>query len=200
MSYAEELRSSYAEVRKRLGLSNVKRPVKRPVPQETRFVSPPLSQKIVERRLQKYQRIEEAFKACPPDPQERRKRKYRRIEAALKKDEPIDPPQERRISIAEIIAEVAAAHNVTPAMLRGPDRHHDLTPIRHEAMWRAHRETGHSLTVIGHAFGKKDHTTVLYAIRKHESRLAGVYYARGMKWPPPGMGPHLAIVHRKEEA
>ena len=42
---------------------------------------------------------------------------------------------------------------------------------RHVAMYLAKQLTSHSLPVIGRHFGKRDHTTVMYAIRKVEERM-----------------------------
>src|SRR3954465_11047615 len=59
----------------------------------------------------------------------------------------IAPPQipellrARLCAIAKIIAEVARAHNMTPAMLVGDQRARLVVAVRHFAYWRAARET-----------------------------------------------------------
>ena len=42
---------------------------------------------------------------------------------------------------------------------------------RHAAIWLSRRLTPHSTPVIGRLFGKRDHTTVLYAIQRMEGRI-----------------------------
>ena len=53
--------------------------------------------------------------------------------------------------------------------LMGPSRRAEIVWPRHVAMWVVRETTGASLPRIGRAFGGRDHTTVLYAVRKVEA-------------------------------
>ena len=46
------------------------------------------------------------------------------------------------------------------------------TKVRHIAMWLCRHSTLHSLKEIGRAFGDRDHTTVIHAIRRVDERIA----------------------------
>jgi chromosomal replication initiation ATPase DnaA len=76
-----------------------------------------------------------------------------------------------RPRIHEIISEVAKRHGVTPIAIISDRRNTKLVAARHEAMWRARNETTYSLPRIGRAF-RRDHTTVLHGVAKHEKRIA----------------------------
>lgn len=71
-------------------------------------------------------------------------------------------------SMREIAEQVCAKHGVTVADIRGPHRPHKITRARHETFARIRRETSFSLPSIGRWF-HKDHTTVLYGARKHDT-------------------------------
>jgi len=74
-------------------------------------------------------------------------------------------------TMAAIIAEVARQHGLKAADIKGPRRHRAFVRARHEAMYRCYHETQNSLPVIGRALGNRDHTTVLYGIRKHAGTI-----------------------------
>lgn len=74
--------------------------------------------------------------------------------------------------IHEIISEVAKKHGVTPVAITSDRRNAKLVAARYEAMWRARNETTYSLPRIGMAF-RRDHTTVLHGIAKHEALVNG---------------------------
>jgi len=71
-----------------------------------------------------------------------------------------------------IVLQVSAAHNVTDHDMKSKRRNKPAVLARHEAMYRMRNETTMSLPLIGRKFGDRDHTTVLYGIRKHAERLA----------------------------
>lgn len=81
-------------------------------------------------------------------------------------------PRAERITMREIIKQVAAKHGVTVTDIISERRPKPVVIARHEAMWRCKQETTNSLPAIGRAFGGRDHTTALAAIRKHEWRMA----------------------------
>jgi len=68
----------------------------------------------------------------------------------------------------DIAEQVCSKHGVTLADIRGPARPRRIARARHETFARIRRETAFSLPSIGRWF-HKDHTTVLYGARKHET-------------------------------
>ena len=76
--------------------------------------------------------------------------------------------KERRITIEEIQRRVAAHYNINPAELSSSRRAQVVVRPRHVAMYLAKQLTSRSLPEIGRKFGKRDHTTVMYAIRRIE--------------------------------
>lgn len=70
-----------------------------------------------------------------------------------------------------IAAEVAMAHGLSVADLRGPSVVRYIARARQEAFWRLRNETTISQPAIGKWFGDRDHTTVLWGVRKHQERL-----------------------------
>ncbi len=72
----------------------------------------------------------------------------------------VSPPARAR----KIIAEVAAAYEVTPADLTGPRRHQHLIEPRWLAMRRIRHELNYSFPQIGRLFNR-DHSTVIWAVR-----------------------------------
>ena len=75
---------------------------------------------------------------------------------------------ERRITIEEIQRRVAQHYNIKPAELSSSRRAQAVVRPRHVAMYLAKQLTSRSLPEIGRKFGKRDHTTVMYAIRRIE--------------------------------
>jgi chromosomal replication initiator protein len=84
----------------------------------------------------------------------------------------IGPGSTEQLTVAEIIKEVALKYGLTYAQLVSHRRHARLIPARHEAYFRAYKETSASLPQIGLAFGGRDHTTIMHGIRRHESGLS----------------------------
>lgn len=83
------------------------------------------------------------------------------------------PPAERFIGpIAYIQALVAEYHELTIADLVGPQRIERIVKPRQLAMYIANRVCRRSAAEIGRRFGGRDHTTVLYAVRCVELRIA----------------------------
>lgn len=83
--------------------------------------------------------------------------------------EPFDPGH-----WLEIIDQTCAKHRLTRAELLSARRSTPLVLARQEAMYRMSKETTMSLPAIGRRMGGRDHTTVLYGIRKHAERKAGM--------------------------
>lgn len=74
--------------------------------------------------------------------------------------------QDKQISISNIQKTVAEYFGIRTADLTSAKRTRTLARPRQVAMCLAKELTNHSLPEIGEAFGGRDHTTVLYAIRK----------------------------------
>ncbi len=69
----------------------------------------------------------------------------------------------REIKVEDIIKEVAKEFNFEPEILKSPQRNKNISLARQVAMYLCRRYLNMSLLEIGSYFGKKDHTTVLYA-------------------------------------
>lgn len=78
----------------------------------------------------------------------------------------MEPPRWRKI-----IAEVAEKHHVSIQDITSRRRDHPSVLARQEAAWRIRHETPLSLPNIGKRLGGLDHTTILYSVRKHQSRI-----------------------------
>lgn len=78
--------------------------------------------------------------------------------------------------VAEIQAAVARQYGVPLAMMRAPSGRgvmiREYARPRQIAMCLATRLTDHSLTRIGHFFGGRDHSTVLFACDQVEKRCS----------------------------
>lgn len=75
------------------------------------------------------------------------------------------------ISIKAITTAVARQLGVKSADMRSGSRRQNIVRARSLAMWLSRRLTEESLTQIGDAFGGRDHSTVLHAIRKTDASL-----------------------------
>lgn len=75
-------------------------------------------------------------------------------------------------SITRIQVMTARYFGVTQADIISQRQDRRTARARHVAMWLCRHDTGASLPKIGKAFGGRDHTSVLYAIRKIDAELA----------------------------
>jgi len=94
-------------------------------------------------------------------------RRIARLERAidtLRDQAPPVPP-----SIARVVDAVAADFGLTRDDLLCARRARAVSLPRQAAMLLARRLTHHSLPAIGHAIGRRDHTTILYGIRRIEA-------------------------------
>ncbi|MBF0143280.1 MAG: chromosomal replication initiator protein DnaA [Magnetococcales bacterium] len=78
--------------------------------------------------------------------------------------------QQKSVSIESIQKTVASYYKIRPADLRSDKRSRLFSHPRQIAMYLCKCLTRHSYPEIGHQFGKKDHTTVLYAVRQIEKK------------------------------
>src|SRR5690606_9238095 len=80
---------------------------------------------------------------------------------------------ERRVTIEEIQKRVAEHYSIRLADMQSARRARAVARPRQVAMYLAKQLTPRSLPEIGRKFGGRDHTTVMYAIRKIEELRAG---------------------------
>lgn len=91
--------------------------------------------------------------------------------AALRELMNTPPDDGNRISVAQIISEEAELHGVSVRDILGASRNRRITDARHFAMYRARIERADmSLPHIGKVF-RRDHTSVLHAIRRMEALI-----------------------------
>jgi hypothetical protein len=74
----------------------------------------------------------------------------------------------RQLRLEDVQAAVAHHYRVKPSDMSSDRRFTDVVWARQVAMFICKDLTQHSLPVIGRAFGKRDHTTILHGIRKIE--------------------------------
>jgi len=65
-----------------------------------------------------------------------------------------------------VIDAVASVTNVSAAELRGRSRNYGLTLPRHIAMYLVSELCGHSAVRTGELFGGRDHSSVLYGVKR----------------------------------
>lgn len=71
-----------------------------------------------------------------------------------------------------ILREVAEKHNMSVKQVQSTARLKEFVAARQEASYRLNKELGFSLKQIGNMLGRRDHTTVLHAIKRYEKNLA----------------------------
>jgi chromosomal replication initiator protein len=74
---------------------------------------------------------------------------------------------------------VAKEFDVTIESLAGKGRTHQVAVARQLAMYVIKRRTGMTLVEIGRSFGKRDHSTVIYALDRMTSELSRDEALRG---------------------
>lgn len=79
--------------------------------------------------------------------------------------EPDPTPPLRNLMVKDVLRAAAQYFAISRDQLLGQQKARDLTRARHLAMHLAYEHAGASILKIGRVF-KKDHTTVLYAVRK----------------------------------
>lgn len=80
---------------------------------------------------------------------------------------------DRRISIDQIQKRVAEHYNIKLSEMHSSRRARAVARPRQVAMYLSKQLTSRSLPEIGRKFGGRDHTTVMYAVRKVEELCAG---------------------------
>lgn len=79
--------------------------------------------------------------------------------------------EKKPVNINTIQEKTAAYYNVTVTDLIGQSRTKDIVLARQVSMYLARELTEMSLPAIGHAYGDRDHTTVIHSCRKIEDKL-----------------------------
>ncbi len=74
-------------------------------------------------------------------------------------------PEQRRVTVQNILDAVTKYYSVRVADLQGKRRHKSIAFPRQVCMYLARRHTRYSLEEVGGYFGGRDHTTVLHAVR-----------------------------------
>lgn len=69
----------------------------------------------------------------------------------------------------QVIRETAAKHNVSTEHLIGHCRRAGVVWARFEIMWRARIELGMSYQLIARVLGGRDHTTIMYGVKRYEN-------------------------------
>jgi chromosomal replication initiation ATPase DnaA len=76
-----------------------------------------------------------------------------------------------RITVRRVLDLTAAHFGMTVEALLSPRRTQPLTRRRHVAMYVARQLTARSLPYIASKLGKKDHSTILHAVRTVQARI-----------------------------
>ncbi len=84
------------------------------------------------------------------------------------------------ITVERIINEVARTMTVTPEDIRSTKRSAPISQARQVAAYVVRSITGLPMKAIGEEFGARDHSTIVYAIQKVESRMAKDSSFKGM--------------------
>lgn len=97
-------------------------------------------------------------------------------------------------TIAQIQIEVARFYAVPLIEMTSHRRARNAAHARQIGMYLARELTPHSLPVIGRAFGKRDHTTVMYGIHAVEERMQRAGFRRNVEELRARLAPELAEV------
>ena len=96
-----------------------------------------------------------------------RRRQEEQMREIITRFREIRTPQSYRISLNQIIREVAAKHRVSVDAIKGKGRARHIAAARHETAARIYVERPDmSLPNIGKFLGGRDHTTILSSVRK----------------------------------
>jgi chromosomal replication initiation ATPase DnaA len=88
-----------------------------------------------------------------------------------------DKESDNDMFIKDIIAEVADEFLIFPSDIIAHKNRPMYTMARHKAMWRARHETSSSYLKLARIF-KRDHSTVIYGVKRWEARINGEVYKR----------------------
>jgi chromosomal replication initiator protein len=74
-------------------------------------------------------------------------------------------PDQKNVTIQQILEAVTKYYNVRLSDLQSKKRHKSIAFPRQVCMYLARQHTGYSLEEIGGYFGRRDHTTILHGVR-----------------------------------
>ena len=100
-----------------------------------------------------------------------------------------------------ILTGMARWHGVSKNDITSIRRQIDIIPARFEAIYLVKESTPWSLPHIGRFFGGRDHTTIIHALRSHESSLKGEKYIQPHRRPKvstPALDGHQARIDAGE--
>ncbi len=80
-------------------------------------------------------------------------------------------PEQKRITIQQILDVVTKYYNVKPSDLQSKKRHKSIAFPRQVCMFLARRHTRYSLEETGGYFGGRDHTTVMHAVKTIQAAM-----------------------------
>ena len=83
----------------------------------------------------------------------------------------VNMPASQRITVDLIKRLVCQYYNIDKDELIGIHRAKHLVRARHVAIYLTRKHIGLSLTIIGRMFGRRDHTSILHAVRCIEARM-----------------------------
>ena len=83
----------------------------------------------------------------------------------------INDNQPLPVTVENIIGEVSRTFDVTPADIRSDKRSSNISLARQVAIYIVDQVTGLSLKAIGHEFGNKHHSTIIYALKEIKNKL-----------------------------
>jgi chromosomal replication initiator protein len=97
------------------------------------------------------------------------------------------PPRAQTLSVEDIQRAVCNQFHIRTSDLVGKDRHRTVAFARHVAMYLCKQRLRCSFPELGRAFGNRDHTTVMSAVRKIEAQ----------REDDPELPAHLESIERK---
>lgn len=80
------------------------------------------------------------------------------------------PHRLHKTRLVDVMSLITSEFSITAKDLEGKSRAQAISLPRQVGMFLARKHTDHSLQEIGRFFGNRDHTTVIYAVSKIESR------------------------------
>lgn len=75
-------------------------------------------------------------------------------------------------SLPYIVEQICRDHQLDRSILTSRTRKRPIAYARQDGYWRALKFTGATLVEIAAAFGRKDHTTVIFGARAHLNRAS----------------------------
>jgi hypothetical protein len=92
-------------------------------------------------------------------------------EARLVYEQPVGPKIPDHEKVQRIKQSTALRYGVTVCDVESERRNVPSVRARQCAMWQIKQELSWSLPRIARCFGQRDHTTALYAVRRHQARI-----------------------------